>query len=223
MPTDYGGPVPQDEWSARSADAIGRRIGERRRGLGLSVQQLSDAAAELGVTIKRPVLSNLEHGRRHTITEAEIRVLARVLGVPPILLTFPVGAEDEVEILPGEIVSTWDAARWFTGEAPYPGDDRRRWSQTQNAAEMYRAHDLHVDAWLSALAVLNDELSGRAELAESRRRVAERDLQELRGDMRAAGLHPPRLTDELVGLTQVLNEQGGDTDGSTESAADPSR
>lgn len=188
------------------------------------MQQLSDAAAELGVTIKRPVLSNLEHGRRHTITEAEIRVLARVLRVPPILLTFPVGTEDEVEILPGEIVSTWDAARWFTGEAPYPGDDRRRWSLAQNATEMYRAHDQHVDAWLSALAVLNDELPGRAEvLAEARRRVAERDLRELRGDMRAAGLHPPRLTDELVGLKRVLDEQGGDTDGSTESAADPSR
>ena len=85
---------------------------------------------ELGVPIRRSVLANLESGRRSTLSVAELLVLARALGVAPLMLLFPIGAAETIEVLPGEEVPVFAAARWFTGERPWPDG-------TENAAESW--------------------------------------------------------------------------------------
>jgi len=52
------------------------------------------------------VISNLESGYRKMITLPELFVLAEALGVPPLMLMLPLGQADQIEILPGRIVST---------------------------------------------------------------------------------------------------------------------
>lgn len=87
----------------------------------MSTQQLSDKCASLGLAIPRPVLSNLENGRRENVNIAELLVIAKALDVEPIFIMFPLGYEDTVEVLPGQIVETTEAVRWVAG------DEGRRW------------------------------------------------------------------------------------------------
>lgn len=102
------------------AATVGRTIATEMRRLrveqGLSAQQLADRCAELGMSIPRTVISNIENGRRVNITVAEVLVLGGALGVPPGDLIFPAGTLPEVEILPGRITNTLDAIEWLAGE-----------------------------------------------------------------------------------------------------------
>lgn len=82
----------------------------------MSAQRLSDACSEFGHAVPRAVLTNLENGRRPTISLAELLVIARALEVPPVLLLSPLGQADRVEILPGVLVNPWYALKWFAGE-----------------------------------------------------------------------------------------------------------
>lgn len=107
----------QDEWGREVAAVVARqvRVQREKRRPKMSAQELSDRCSDLGYAIPRSVLTNLENGRRETVTVAELLVLAAALGVPPLLLVFPVGAEDDVEALPDVSADAWDAFRWATG------------------------------------------------------------------------------------------------------------
>src|SRR5258708_38576576 len=108
--------VSQRRWQAKLTQVVageGRRYRTER---GLSAQQLADRCEELGLAIPRPVLSNLENGRRESVTVAELVVLARALDVPPTLLLAPVGRRETIEIFPGRGVAPWDVIRLLEGE-----------------------------------------------------------------------------------------------------------
>lgn len=77
----------------------------------MSAQDLADETERLGHPIGRSVLANLENGRRPTLSVAELIVLAKALRVPPLLLLFPVGHVEEVELPPHGKVSTWFASQ----------------------------------------------------------------------------------------------------------------
>jgi transcriptional regulator with XRE-family HTH domain len=190
--------VPKDEWSADTADAIGRRVGHYREALGLSVQQLSDKIKdEYGVVLQRPVLSNLENGRRHAISATEVLILARVLDVPPTLLLFPIGKEEEIEVLPGHITSSWEAAKWFGGEMPLPPDERKssqmsadewndwaadwnKWAENAQPVWTYRTHEIHVERQLAtrrrALELRKNAVQTEDEVTRDALREQARDL-----------------------------------------------
>lgn len=150
--------MPPDDWSTRTADAIGRRVRDLRRARKLTVQQLSDALAEHGVIINRPVLSNLENGTRHTVSAAELMVLARALDVPPLLLILPLGSSEQVEVLPGVVDDAWTAYRWFVGELPAEllgaeRDPAVRWSRVDDAGRLvdtYKVHHNGLHGFLAA-------------------------------------------------------------------------
>lgn len=89
----------------------------------MSAQQLADATSELGHPIPRSVLANLESGRRGTVTVADLLVLAKALGVPPVLLLYAPGVEPRTEVLPGQYRVTESAVRWFTGASAFPAAD----------------------------------------------------------------------------------------------------
>lgn len=82
----------------------------------MSAQQLADRTAELGMPMPRPVLANLESGRRDSVTAAELLVLAAALGVAPMELLCPVGYDEEIELLPGRMLDPLKASRWVDGE-----------------------------------------------------------------------------------------------------------
>ena len=74
----------------------------------------------------------------------ELLVLARALDVAPLLLLFPIGTEDTIEVLPDVMVPAFRAALWFTGEQPWPdgtGEAARSWSRGSFAAVAFREHE----------------------------------------------------------------------------------
>ena len=94
---------------------MGKAIQQRRKQLGMSAEDLSGACSQLGLEIARPVLSNLENGRREGIPVHQLVVIAAALRVPPLALLFPERAE-LIEHMPGQVLS-WDACMTlFTGD-----------------------------------------------------------------------------------------------------------
>ncbi|UDF20117.1 hypothetical protein [Rhodococcus qingshengii] len=109
--------MTNDRWgrdtTQRVADAIRKARGKS------TVQWLSDRTAELGHRVSRSRISDLERGDRGGLLGvAELIVLAGALDVPPVVLLYPGLAEEKIKVLPGIEARSWDALRWFTGEAP---------------------------------------------------------------------------------------------------------
>ncbi|MFD9813693.1 helix-turn-helix domain-containing protein [Streptomyces sp. NPDC059080] len=117
----------QEGWAERLAAVIAGEVFRYRRNQGMSAQALSDRCTDLGMAVPRAVISNLENGRRTSVSVAEILVLAAALDIPPAALVFPVGYTEETEALPGANVPPFEAVRWFAGEehsaTPTPATD----------------------------------------------------------------------------------------------------
>jgi hypothetical protein len=111
----------------------------------------------LGLPIARAVIANMETGRRHTLTVPELLVLARALDLSPVALLFRLGSHPTAEPLPGRTAPAWDAVKWATGEAPFPGEapsesvtptafydteyGKRIYATSQDPAGAFRVHD----------------------------------------------------------------------------------
>lgn len=114
--------MTNEDWVKATTRRVAGEL-KRLRG-GRTVQAISDLTAGHGHRISRSRLSDLERGDRGgALGVAELIVLAKALGVPPVVLTFALGRERTVELLPGTEVDAWAAAKWFTGEEPFPGSD----------------------------------------------------------------------------------------------------
>lgn len=112
-----------EEWAARYTRSVAAEIRRHRKARGWSAQKLADQCQALGLPIPRYTISDLENGRRTALGVAELAVIGYALGVPPLLLMYPAGYEEETEVLPGVTRPPFRCARWFAGETPFPGDD----------------------------------------------------------------------------------------------------
>lgn len=205
------------------ASQVQRTRGER----GMSAQQLADATAALGHPLPRSVIANLESGRRETVSVAELLVIARALRVPPLVLVFPIGSEPTVEVLPETEIPTWLAAKWFTGEGPFPvalhdggwganTEDMRAWKA--GVPLLFRELDKLYDQWSSARGdIRNARLAAtEAEDAEEREarireatfseemlRRAEDQVRRHRDLIRRMGLDPGELRAEFAYIDEA--------------------
>lgn len=220
----------QGEFAESIAARVGRRVeyfrtGGRSGGRGkLTVQGLADRCTDLGLQLDRSVIAKLEKGLRQTITIGEILVLARALDVPPVLLVFPIGHDAEVEVLPDQVVSTWDAAKWFAGDEPLilrdekgdpatlGADELAAWNGGVSPVPLFREHDrllaqraaaqtMLAGAYRAASQATSDEQKQlqklRAESEERHVREIERSLWDLRAHLQREGFTPPPLPAEL--------------------------
>lgn len=206
--------MTQPDWAARVATDVARQVKRYRKIRGLSAQQLSDACAELGMTIQRSVLANFESGRRTTVTVAELLVLAKALGVPVPQLLYPIGEAPQVEALPGETRPTWATVRWFTGLAAFPKPDsaattdslvgtdadNRDWLDGGRPLSSHFQHSNLLFEIEQTYRLVKDRLHPddvRMPMAVERLDRLERQLAEHRAQMRRAGCEPPPLPDRL--------------------------
>ncbi|MEV7011985.1 helix-turn-helix transcriptional regulator [Streptosporangium sp. NPDC051022] len=217
----------QEEFEAWAAQLVGVIAGEIRRyrqRQGLSVQQLSDQiAAEYGMQIKRSVLSNLELGHRSTISVVELLILAKVLRVPPLLLLFPLGRQESVEILPDYTAEVWQAARWFTSEKPFPPklaceagelqlppEDVESWEHGATPARAYREHDWLINQHSRAV---TNASRARYTAAEDHKQVQDaqrkRDLiqEGIKGETPPSDKQLAILTEASIVLRSLLDRQ----------------
>lgn len=103
-------------WPAELTRATGRAIRHYREKRRLSAEQLAEAVSNLGLRYTRTQVSNLESGRRDTITVGEVIAFGAVLEVSPALLLYPIGTDNPVPILPGQTTNPWMAYQCFIGE-----------------------------------------------------------------------------------------------------------
>lgn len=195
------------DWPKSVAKQIGKRVAYFRsqtvdeRGRPLSAVALADRCKALGLDLGRVTIAKLENGLRQTITVGEVQVLAKALDVAPILLLFPLGVAETVEVLPGEHQGTLDAILWFTDS----GD-------TSDVA-LFTAHRALVDAWPAGHAgPVPTAIRAATGVEEQRWRQAvtvQQQLRQTRAFIRERGLTPPSLRPELAWI-----DDQGTTDGS---------
>lgn len=209
----------KDSWSARFTRSVAEEVQRHRKARGWSAQKLSNACADLGLDFPRSTLADLENGRRVQLGVTELLVLARALDIPPLLLLFPVGTEEEAEVLPGRARPVFRAAQWFTGEGPFPGPDDANTVTITDPANagparplaLYRAHDRAFEEEMQAMTRAKAAAARAAEAdpgiaavlapaAEGLRLVAEEHWTEgerLREEAGALGIRPPGV---IMGL-----------------------
>ncbi|MFB6567362.1 helix-turn-helix domain-containing protein [Streptomyces noursei] len=114
------------DWNQRIARRVGQEVARARQyttdenGRRMSAQALADRCAELGHPLDRSVIAKLERGIRQSVSVADLLVLAKALDLPPLALVFPVGYEEEVEVLPGRSEHPVTGLRWASGEGVLP-------------------------------------------------------------------------------------------------------
>lgn len=217
------------EWVARFTAAIGKRVEHYRLKNKMTVQAVADACADMGVPLDRSVIAKLEKGLRQGVSVGELIALGKALGVPPVLLTFPLGQEDseDVEVLPGFMANTWEAVKWFTGERAFPQrdengqhytmqEDYAAWEVNGALLTDYRLHEQYVIEWrnVSRRADFRRSVARRTENPkekednleraredDERLQAIEREIDRLRADMRRRGVTPPELGPSLAHLS----------------------
>lgn len=105
------------DWQRALSSRIGAAIQRERKERDLSAAKLASRCAELGLPIHRVTITKIEGGRS-SFDLGELIVIAAALGVPPVALIFPAMPDGSVEVLPGEITNSDDAAEWFAGMRP---------------------------------------------------------------------------------------------------------
>ncbi|MFI9846501.1 helix-turn-helix domain-containing protein [Nonomuraea sp. NPDC051941] len=197
--------MTQQEWPVRLAHTVATEVQKHRRRRGMSAQDLANTCGELGVPFSRSAIANFESGRRPSISLAELLVLARALGVAPVLLVFPLGGQAEAQVPPGETVDTWDAVRWFAGDTvdALPTDD-----EYPSVVEDYRWHDDLIAQWRRARKdldelLLTDNPDQKLIAAHNGLLAAIRgNLAAGRKRLRNDGLMPPKLPPGLADLRE---------------------
>lgn len=102
---------------------IAEQVKEQRNKRGISAARLAEKLNEIGIPWDRSIVANFESGRRASVSVEELVALGYVLAVPPALLMFPLGTEDEVRLVQDVEVHPLLALKFFEGhETPFAGD-----------------------------------------------------------------------------------------------------
>jgi transcriptional regulator with XRE-family HTH domain len=210
-------------WEKRQTARIGSAVADFRTDLKITAQQLADRCAKLGMpSLSRAVITKLENGRREAVSTAELQVLAMALNVPAVLLLFPLGRVETVEVVPGRKVDPYGAIEWFIGNSEDPADPNAVPQLGQDSPLILWNGHLTSDGRLPVLSRELDELKAKArkavtdeEAEQARKEVAEmerymdidvRSLRNIRRIMEYEGLTPPPLQPESA---RLLGEEGG--------------
>ncbi|WP_329230256.1 helix-turn-helix transcriptional regulator [Streptomyces sp. NBC_01460] len=200
-----GDDVP--EWVDQVMSTVAGEVRRRRRELGWSAQDLADRCAEIGHSIPRNVIANMESGRRSNLPLVDVMVLAEALNTPPICLLYPVGYVEDVQRLPLQHpITALDALRRFTGEETDLGadDDMLRYFRAHHAAQeqMRRAQQDEEHARYLAKTAHNADRKAEALRAQAQAAVAaekaNRRLHRVRAFIEEEGVTPPHLWPDVI-------------------------
>jgi transcriptional regulator with XRE-family HTH domain len=198
--------MTKGSWQVRLTKTVAGEVRRYRKLRKMSGQALVDRCAQLGLAIPAAVLSNLELGRRESISIAELLVLAQALDVSPTLLIAPVATADKIEILPGHEADPMAVVDWFAGDARF---DLTRtglvakglmWVDRGPAGyvQLYRHHDMLVQL-LQAEITEGRFVPGESGNVKERVDGGPGELRLVRRVMREEGLRVPDLPPELAG------------------------
>ncbi|GGK48350.1 helix-turn-helix domain-containing protein [Nocardia camponoti] len=117
-------------WDVELAARVGGAVRALREGHQpkLSAAKLAEATERCGYALTKAQISDLELGRKKTVTVPEVIALALALNVSPVQLLYPALPDGEVEVWPGHKTRSILATQWFSGEiiaseaSDYPND-----------------------------------------------------------------------------------------------------
>ncbi|MFJ1667309.1 helix-turn-helix domain-containing protein [Streptomyces bottropensis] len=205
--------------------AIAAQIRLRRQQLGLNREQVAERCARVGAPqLTQAALTNIETGRpdksgkrRRDVSVEELLVLARALETSPLLMMFPIGHQEEVEVLPGQSVDTWAGLRWFTGQSRFPTDtvdhpmveDGTPVPGGRPIKLFEKHHQLITRYHFLTLKTAQAQQEGPEALRQLRAEfeAVEGDLRDVREDMRTLGLAPPKLPEILLHVDGTTLEE----------------
>ncbi len=169
-----------DEVTTRIASEIKRL---RSEVLDISGQALSDRTDKLGHRVSRSTISEIESGRRKSITVADLVILAAALDTVPIALIYPGPYDADIRALPkAELPQIW-AVRWFAGELrtisevpfdskghtvriPHPKVYRDNLEDLENARAAAQLHDRKATLWRELNRLRRQKMSGEREVSD---------------------------------------------------------
>ncbi|WP_024801033.1 helix-turn-helix domain-containing protein [Nocardia sp. BMG51109] len=104
-------------WDAETALRVGRAVKQLRESERpkLSAAKLAQRTTECGYALSKAQISDLELGRKKTITVPELLILATALGVWPAWLLYPDLPHGRAEVVPGRDLRSIDAVDWLGG------------------------------------------------------------------------------------------------------------
>lgn len=176
--------------------------------------------------LNRPVIANLESGRRDTVSVDEAFVLAAALDVPPPLLLLPLESGNSINVTPRTTLRPHHALVWLRGdEALATGlDGPDEHVRLQDATRVRRYLDLHEhqeDVRQAQVFVQRAEYTGDDEDIQRSRRAAADALIRLHEHVRlmqSEGARVPPLPAREAELMEQLglSTTGIPTDDSSE-------
>ncbi|MGW2020872.1 helix-turn-helix domain-containing protein [Streptomyces decoyicus] len=206
------------EWVDQVMATVADEVRRRRKELGWSAQDLADKCEEIGHSIPRNVIANMESRRRSNLPLVDVMVLAEALNTPPICLVYPVGYVDDVQRLPLQHpTSTLNALHWFTGEDTELGadDDMLRYFRAHHAAEKQLQSARRDEEYARYHAETAPNADRKAEALRAQARAAEAAddaesrLRRIRAFIREEGVTPPFLWPDLAA---AIDSPGTDPD-----------
>ena len=103
-----------EQWVTETHARIASAIKRLRDEAGMSAQQLADRTAKLGYAISRSQIANYESARKKNLDITELVVLAAALNTSPVSLIYPGPYRRSVSVLPGKVVTEFEAVQWFS-------------------------------------------------------------------------------------------------------------
>ena len=162
-------------WDERLVWHIAFAIRRLRKEQQMSAQKLADRTTELGYTVSRTTVSDLENGRRKYITVTELLLLAAALNTTPAALVYPGPCTRDMEALPDTQVPEALAVQWFGGSlaTPPPWADPDLYEK--NRADIATAISSRQQQLLAELAEIKAILANTARKVEGWSEVISRD------------------------------------------------
>lgn len=183
-------------WESITTQRVGRQLRKSRKELKLSAQGLADRTSELGHPIGRATITDLETGRRQSVTVAELLILAAALKISPVALLYADQfADGEVEMLPGMTTTAAHAALWSTGDEPL--HERGDVGEAQTAWDLVRGRHAS-EATVPMIAEWTKELAPHT--LSARLRAYEQQREWMQNAMRELG---------LIVANHALSDDGG--------------
>lgn len=209
--------------SGPAASQVAQNIERVRKARQMKQKDVSDRLREAGRPMLATVVSKVERGERR-IDVDDLVAFGRALRVPPLLLLYPLGEAEDVEVLKGQCVPTWAAIQWFIGEGRFPSeriprgevdqatglpewyeDPEEGWEEGAAPVTLWRQHSEQVAEWFEVPARTRRLRLHEEEDMNERVRLwagIEKAILQTRATMRMRGLKPPLLPEELADLEQ---------------------
>lgn len=186
------------QWDAELARRVGQAVKRLRESAQpkMSAAKLAERTTECGYPLSKAQISDLELGRKKTVTVPELISLAVALELSPAELLYPDLPNGTVEAWPGVEMTNIEAAQWFSGLEPaHSVDHSVRNKRIGNVDRINLARQYHnldkavrkANLMTMKARVTPDAVPVSADEADRQYEAAKEMLEKVTAEIRAAG------------------------------------